>query len=290
MADNTLFSLYLVIFLDLLGQQDAIKRIGDDFPASDESREKFAIPVRESLGKVLDIRKTFEEYFHASAKYIPNNTESVPPMYRDEYVSCFQSEIDFYCVSDSIIVSLPLTNENENAKAVKGLSSALVATGAIGLAALAKGIAIRGGIDVGIAAKIDDREIYGPALQKAIYLESELAEYPRFLVGNGLVGYLRWVGKKQFQTPFGEIARIMARHCSEMIFQDTDGRVCLDFLGTKFKEISDKTLTIELIKEAWKFVSSEYERFAKEEDVKLTSRYFRLMYYFVSRKGIWGIN
>lgn len=203
MTDNTLqFSLYLVIFLDLLGQQDAIKRIGDDFPASDQSKDKFELLVRESLGKVLNIRKTFEEHFHTLAKSIPNNIESLPPMYRNEYVSCFQSEIDFYCVSDSIIISLPLTNDNENAKALKGLSSALVATGAIGLAALAKGIAIRGGIDVGIATKIDDREIYGPVLQKAIYLESELAEYPRFLVGNRLVSYLRWVKKKTISDSF----------------------------------------------------------------------------------------
>lgn len=59
-----------------------------------------------------------------------------------------------------------------------------------------------------------------------------------------------------------------------MIFQDTDGRVGLDYLGSKFKEISDKTLTIELINEAWNFVSSEYVRFDKNDDVKLASRYF----------------
>jgi len=140
------------------------------------------------------------------------------------------------------------------------------------------------------ARSIGDREIYGPALEKSIYLESKLAEYPRFLIGNTLMSYLKWVENKQLQTPFGEMARITTRNCREMIFQDTDGRVGLDFLGSKFKEFGDSTLTKSLIVEAYEFAKYEYEKYAKMGDDKLASRYFRLINYFVSRKDIWGIN
>jgi hypothetical protein len=289
LADNDLFfTTYLVIYLDLLGQKDAIKRIGDDFPSTDESMKEFKIQIRESLGKVLITRKMFEEYFEASKKFILD-TEIVPPEYREEFVACSKSEIFFYPISDSIIISVPLPNDHENVKAVQGIFSALLGTGAIILEALAMKIAIRGGIDVGIGVMINDREIYGPVLEQSVYLENQLAEYPRCLVGKQLVSYLDWVGKKQFQNSFGKMAQIIAGNCMKMLFLDNDGRVSLDFLGSVFSEFGDRTLTVKKIMNAYEFLSHEHERYAKNDDAKLTSRYYRLMRYFISRRDKWGI-
>ena len=45
---------------------------------------------------------------------------------------------------------------------------------------------LRGGIDVGLGLEITADEVYGPALERAHYLESRLADYPCVLVGDEL--------------------------------------------------------------------------------------------------------
>lgn len=79
---------------------------------------------------------------------------------------------------------------DENCTAMNGVHSAFIATSGLGLMALSAKIPIRAGLDVGIATQIDDKEVYGPALEKAVYLEAQLAEYPRFFAGNELINYL----------------------------------------------------------------------------------------------------
>jgi len=73
-------------------------------------------------------------------------------------------------------------SNDENCPAVNGIYSAFVATCGIGLLSLSVKVPMRAGLDVGVATKIDDNEIYGPGLERAFYLESQLAEYPRFIV------------------------------------------------------------------------------------------------------------
>ena len=148
---------------------------------------------------------------------------------------------------------------------------------------------MRAGLDVGIAAKISDNEIYGPALESAFYLESKMAEYPRFVVGKELINYLYWVEKQKCSTKIGLVAKESAKHCREMIVQDSDGRYMLDFLGTRIKESSGNVINKDIVNSAFEFVQSQYVKYSKEENEKLSSRYFRLLNYFHSRKDIWGL-
>ena len=57
-----------------------------------------------------------------------------------------------------------------------GVYDAFMATSAISLNFLAAKITLRSGLDVGIATQIQGREIYGPALERAYFMESNLAE------------------------------------------------------------------------------------------------------------------
>ena len=57
--------------------------------------------------------------------------------------------------------------------------------------ALEGGIPFRGGIDMGLGVRLQNyNEIYGPALVRAVKLESSAAKYPRVVIGNSLWEYL----------------------------------------------------------------------------------------------------
>lgn len=166
--------------------------------------------------------------------------------------------------------------------------SALVATACLGLSSFADRIIWRAGLDVGICTQIQDSEIYGPALERAFYLESQLAEYPRFAIGDVLINYLSSIKEQGCKTPLGQFAKTMASFCSEMILKDTDGRYMLDFLGERAKEIHDGAgIGVKTFNLARDFISSEYERYNKENNHKLASRYYRLLSYFDFRQELW---
>jgi hypothetical protein len=88
--------------------------------------------------------------------------------------------------------------------AINAVYDAFVATCGIGSLSLSIHLPMRAGLDVGVAMQIDDKEIYGPALESAFYLESKFADkYPRFIVGKELLSYLYWVENQQCETRIG---------------------------------------------------------------------------------------
>ena len=285
--NDLIFQHYLIVFLDILGQRRILRDI-KDLPTNDNEKEIFLDKIRKTVGKVDLLRNAFRDFFNASNSHVPN-TDLVLPEHREEFIASQKSEAYFYGFSDSIIVAVPLMSNDENCTAINGVYSALVATCGIGFIGLAATIALRAGLDIGIGTKIVGQEIYGPALERAYFIESNLAEYPRFVVGKELIKYLLWVENQQCKTRLGAVAKGMAKFCKEMIFRDTDGRFMLDFMGEKSKETADDSIDAEVVKRARDFVVSQHQKYVNDENDKLASRYFRLLKYINSRIKIWGV-
>ena len=177
-------------FLDILGQRRILREI-KDLPTNDNEKEAFLDKIRQTVGKVDRLRNAFRDFFNASNSHVIN-TDLVPPEHREEFIASQKSEAYFYGFSDSIIVAVPIMSNDENCTAINGVYSALVATCGLGFISLAATITLRAGLDVGIGTQIEGQEIYGPALERAYFIESNLAEYPRFVVGKELINYLLW--------------------------------------------------------------------------------------------------
>ena len=284
---DLIFQHYLIVFLDILGQRSILREI-KDLPTNDNGKDIFLDKIRKTIGKVDKLRNAFRDYFDASNTHLPN-TDLVAAELREEFISAQESEAYFYGFSDSIIVAVPLMSNDENCTAINGVYSAFVATCGIGLLSLADTIALRAGLDVGIGTKIEGQEVYGPALERAYYIESNLAEYPRFVVGKELINYLLSVENQQCKTRLGTVAKSMAKFCKEMIIRDSDGRFMLDFMGERSKEAGDNSIDAELVKLAYAFVVSQHQKYEKEENEQLASRYFRLLKYVNARKKLWGV-
>jgi hypothetical protein len=208
-------------------------------PTNDTEKHEFVVKLQGTIGKVDFVRRAFRKFFDATELHTPD-TSLFPAKHREKFIASQKSKVYFYGFSDSVVIAVPLISSDENCTAINGVYSAFVATSGIGLFALADKIVLRGGLDVEFATTIDGTEIYGPALERAYFLESNLAEYPRFLVGKELLAYLHWVENQQCKTRLGETAKIMATFCREMIVQDTDGRPMLDFMGKKASVMSLK--------------------------------------------------
>ena len=217
------------------------------------------------------------------------NTALVSAEHRQEFVKAQKTNLLYYGLSDAIVIAVPLMTENENCTAINGAFSALTATCAIKLLALSLKIPARAGIDVGVGVQIDDREVYGPALERAVRIEAELPEYPRLVVGRELHAYLSWVENQQYQSRLGEIAVNMAKQCRKLMVQDSAGQIILDYLGKNINEVFENRIETEIVVNAWNYVKEQHMKHLGLGDDKLSARYFRMSRYFKSRLHLWSI-
>jgi hypothetical protein len=285
--DDLIFQEYLIIFFDLIGQREALRKI-TGIPVSESEKEQFLELVRKSVGRVLMLRRAFKNYFEGITSHLPN-TDLVAPEHRQDFIESQKANFHHYGLSDAIVIAVPLMNINENCTPMNGIFAALTATCGIALLSLSLKVPARAGIDVGVGVQIDDREVYGPALERAVRIEAELAEYPRLVVGQELHAYLSWVENREYQTRLGEIAAHLAKRCRKLMVQDTDGRIMLDYLGKNIREIFENKIEKEIVQNAWDYINEQHIKHIKEGNDKLSSRYFRMIRYFKSRIDSWGI-
>jgi hypothetical protein len=283
MDDGFTFQHYFIAYVDLVGQREALRTMLS-IPTTSEEKDEFLALARNSLGRVLEVREWFKKYFAAVKRPVFDLTH-LPAELRDVIRTVREDACNVYVLSDSIVIAVPLHDKCEHAKALSGIQTGLFALCGMAACAFAAGVALRGGLDIGIATVIDGNEVYGPAFVRAYELESQVAEYPRFALGTELVEFLDGVGSQKPRTVFEELAKRFAVECRQVIVQDTDGRQMVDFLGKTAKDTL--ALPSEVFPQGLAFVQQEYEKFRKADNEKLASRYFRLLQYYLARKTFW---
>ncbi len=288
MKGDLSFQYYLVLFIDLLGQREQLRALRG-IPATAEERAPFIDRIRQSFGRVIALRDGFDNLFKNARTYRPR-AKLVAPELRDQFLDAMAfPETEFYGMSDSLVVAVPLRGQDENCRGMNGVHQALVAAAGMMVIMLAGEVVFRGGMDVGVGAPIDGKEIYGPCLERAVWLEERVAEYPRIVVGGELINYLTSVSQQTCQTIKGQIARENAQRCLKMIVQDTDKKPMLDFLGATVKESVGGAVNSQIVQQAYDFVVTEVGRFREQGDRKLAGRYARLLKYMDARCGLWGV-
>jgi hypothetical protein len=169
-----------VLFLDVLGQRDKFRGLALPTNASEETQVQEVL--RQTAGFVLGLRDLFQTQFtlfEQGANASRFTTGQLSPK--------------FVGFSDSFIVSVPLQNDAGDLVPIVTVFSALSAAATMMLTSLASKHALRGGVDVGLAAELPTGEIYGTALERAYLLECNVAQYPRIVIGDELWNYLNSV-------------------------------------------------------------------------------------------------
>jgi hypothetical protein len=284
------YSFYCVGYLDLVGQRRKLLQLGP-VPRKDEETTRI---LRETAGTVIRLREELDDCFEGFGKptiYL----EGLPPDAKRRILSARRS-VNTRSISDSIIMEVSFRGDEDQCSSMIGVFGCVAACCILQLLGLVTKAPIRGGIDVGLGLDISERgnpEVYGPVLGNAYKLESELAEYPRILVGDELLKYLEQTARMPQMpgtplTPLGRLASKLAVDCKRFITEDADGKSMLDFLGAKMVEFSpheDRATQFIRINEC---ITEQKQKAESENDAKLLARYNRLSDYVSKRAAIWN--
>jgi len=185
-----------------------------------------------------------------------------------------------------------LKPEKHYSNVINSVYGILMACGSLLLLSLASRKPFRAGIDIGYGIKLPNNEIYGPALFRAYELESNIAQYPRIVVGQQLINFLGNLSLKNPQLEKQEAIDIewckkIADICLGIIKVDLDGVACIDYLSEDFvkdvkAEIGEEKFD-DICRKARDYVGSEYERWRKGSNQKLAQRYYFIWKYINSR-------
>lgn len=120
---------------------------------------------------------------------------------------------------------------------------------------------------------------YGAAVERAYELESEIAQYPRIVIGAEAVKLIQAHHLNTEEDIYSQCDKALASLCLDMLIQDIDGHWLIHYLGDKFQMISH-TLHTELYSAAKSFVHEQLIEHNSKKNTKLALRYSRLLQYF----------
>lgn|GEM_PF-2507771 len=274
--DRIRISNYAILYMDVLNQREKLALI-KDLPSTRAEEEVFW----ELLGNTYGVVDGFARLFEAALLMNRDtSTVSVPEEYRQRFDQMLGPPIERFLFSDSMLYYMPLY-DREGAIPTIRLNDLMGAAANVFIGGLSDGNASRGGLEIGVAGEFHRIGIYGPGLYKAYELESNVARYPRIVIGFDLHDYLISSFEDPTETKEAGLKRNYARKCLDLIYQDNDGVLALDYAGEAVRKAFPGLEP--LIAGAMNFSQSELKRFQRENNDKLVQRYVLLVNYLDDR-------
>lgn len=272
------YGFFLVAFVDVLGQRDELRAL-TKLPHNTEAMPEALQILKRTAGRVQKVRHGFESYFNQAR----HNRQPMPPGSTrkewNEFYAIRSAKYRLQSFSDTVVISVPL-HDNQYGAANAALSAHLALFGIAGmfLHCLALGIPLRVGIDVERGIDFSSNEIYGPALMLAYELEQHTAQYPRAVVGSGVLDYLGWVEALPATEPRADLAKKFAATSRELICSaPDDGKPMLHCLANQIVQTEGIATSVTA---AHDFIRVQVERFELMKNEKLSVCYRRALAYF----------
>jgi len=275
------YNFYCLAFLDILGQRRKLRQL-PRIPNKDQETEDL---LKETAGYVLKLRHRLEDTFNEFQK-ATSFSAALPENLRKRLIDA-RGSVKYRGFSDSFIIAVSLRGDDDQCSPIIGIYGCMAACCILHLAALAYKRPIRGAIDVGLGLDITDDEVYGPVLEQAHFLESQVADYPRIIVGDELLRCLDTVNKQTPNSIFGRLAKDIASRCIELIVLDNDGFPVLDFLGEAMAKTTPAAERQNLFKPATEYIEEQKQIARSERNYQHLSRYNRLGTYFEEHADLW---
>lgn len=285
--DTVNVNFYVVAFVDILGQRSLLRDLKTLPQHTGKDLEKFTDLLRQTAGTVEGLRTLFQSYFQANRRTA--DYEMFLPGIASNKIKLQSNPLVFKMFSDFVAIYLSL-QDDVNILPMSGVYSVIVSAASICLLSLAAQKPIRGGIDIGIGLELDNNDIYGSALSRAYEIESYIAKYPRIVIGDELIRYLKAQSGQEITTPMNDISKKLSDLCLSFIKVDHDGYPFLDYLGNAYKDNIASQLDKEVIHKAYRYVIKKWWEFRNEKKSELAFRYMLLRVYFQSNLHIWFDN
>ena len=272
---------YIIAIIDVLGQKQELRRFrGLTLVAKNNVAITTAI---QSTAKVVaDLNSRVRNFFDSFDK--ADALQYLPPEERNLFLN---NPIEIRGIGDSVVVSLSMRNDVHKGT-LRGVYGLLASLSSMAFLQGADGRFIRGGIELGLGIQFDNMAPYGDALAEAVVLESEIAEYPRVVLGKQLVAYLQLAAAGPATTPIEKVETKTAIACLELIAVDSDAQWVLDPLGSAAHQQVSRSLGAgakKLFDELSGNVQRELRKFRANGETKLVLRYELMAAYIDSRRG-----
>lgn len=273
---------YCVSFIDLLGQRDALRGQGLLPPLeSEEERKKFHEILRNSIGVIIKLQERAEDMLAGFLKPDPDSPlrAALPPEQHATWDEIQRTRVKTQRWSDGLVSFVNLGDTDIKCR-MNGVFGIFGLAGVLCLLGLAMHRPVRGAIEVAWGVELHPGELYGAAVARAYELESEIAQYPRIVVGPEAVKHLKACATNPEQDVYAKHDRELATLCLGMLLQDADGHWLLHYLGDKFQSAITHDLHAELHDAARKFIVEQLFEHQANLNTKLAFRYSHLLQYF----------
>jgi hypothetical protein len=264
---------YAVAFVDLLGQKAEMP--GRHLP---DNKEEAVALVKKSVGKIVGTQKLFESFYESYSSG-SHPYAQLPKHIQDQAPDMAPGELKRQLFSDGLVLYIPL-GHGAIKSPINSIFGLLIASGMLCATGLAAKGPLRIGIDAAWAVEYRPGELYGSALAHAHMLESEVAKWPRVVVGEGLLGYLRHYIESAGSDISGQFRREMAKLCQGMISTDVDGQAFLHYLGSGFNKAAPAGMEGDVIHRAKQFIAAQLKRWEQEKNGVLAERYRVVSQYY----------
>jgi hypothetical protein len=273
---------YCVSFVDLLGQRKALE--GQGFLPifkSDQEKKDFNKVIRNAIGSIYNLQSDVQRMLRPFLRLRKNSPirKSLPPELQAEWDEMQKTRITTQRWSDGLVNYVNL-GDREVKCPMNAVFGIFAFTGGLCLLGLTRRHPIRGSIDIGWGVELHKGELYGAAIARAYELESEYANYPRIVISQRIVDYLRLQIKNTSDKLPTQLNSSLAGLCLNMMAMDADGMLTLHYLGDAFRNLLPNNQYSILYKHALDFVTEQAQHFREAKNSKLAFRYNRLEQYF----------
>lgn len=273
---------YCVSFIDLLGQRAALEGQGllPQFE-TEAAQLQFYATLRKSVGAIIELQGQAEEMLQPflSPRLDSTFRAALPPERHALWDEMQVTRVKTQRWSDGLVSFLCLGDKDVKCR-MNGVFALFGLAGTLCLLGLATRNPIRGAIEVAWGIELHPGELYGAAVARAYELESEVAQYPRIVVGVETLKLLQAHQANTGQDLYSQNDKALADLCLGMLVQDIDGNWLVHYLGEEFKNAISHDHHAELYTSAIEFVNEQLREHQTKKNTKLALRYSHLLYYF----------
>ncbi len=272
---------YCACFIDLLGQRNALasQNIVPDL-ATVKEKEDFLKIVKSSVGSIERLQSQ-AQYFRQGRSNSFSIREHLDSEEQQLYDQMKEVKAKQQRWSDGLVYFSSLETKTVKCPMSAVLEIFMLA-GTLCFLGIANKQPIRGAIETAWGVELHENELYGAVVANSYTLESNVAQYPRIVVGEKTIEYLDAYLKKPPQTEDKLMLynRNCAQVCMNMTAIDQDGHYIVDYLGKTFTESVTKFSSHDLYKLAYQYICDQYESHKASKNTKLALRYTWLRGYF----------
>jgi hypothetical protein len=277
---------YCLAFVDLLGQRAEFKSEGliPDFK-SNEDEELFHKKIQNTIGRIYKLQNDAEMIMDGVESHNPDIKDTLTQEEYDLHTKLTTTRIKRQRWSDGLVFFTSLGDSDVKCPALS-LFKLFGLVGSLCFSGLVRRQPIRGAIDIAWGIELHENELYGAAVAKAYELESRVAQYPRIVVGENVISYLKYLTESHDNNIYSKSNHQFADDCLSMVKEDVDGYFFLHYLGDFFNKYVFQERHVAMYKEALNFIREQYDIYRKlignNESNKLAFRYSHLLSYFMT--------